>query len=52
MNHLEQLAPQLSMDKLELIALMKTLHDVMADQTFIKQMLAINDDITLMSADN
>lgn len=52
MIHLDQLAPQLSMDKPELIALMKSLYDVMADQSFIKQILAINDDITLMSADN
>lgn len=52
MPHLEELSTQLRMNKSDLIQLLKSLYEVMSDQSFIKQVLGINDDITVMSADN
>ena len=52
MSHLDHLSAQLSMEKKNLIELLKSLHDVMSDHAFITQVLEINDDITAMSADN
>lgn len=52
MNHLEPLSVQLKIEKRDLILLLKSLTTIIYDQDFIKQMLAINDSITLMSADN
>lgn len=52
MSHIEQLSSQLHIDIPDLIKLLKSLYEIMCDQDFIKQVLAINDDITLMSADN
>lgn len=52
MNHLENLSAQIRLNKSELCALLKSLCDVMSDRDFIKQLLAINDHITAMSADN
>lgn len=50
--HLDQLAEQLRLPAGDLCELMAELHDTMADQSFVQQVLAINDDITEMSADN
>ena len=51
-QHLEKLAPQLNMSLKELMKLLTSLTDVVMDQDFIKQLLAINDDIGNMSAEN
>lgn len=51
-GHVEQLADQLRMSKRDLLNLLRSLHDVMVDQSFVKQVLSINDEITVMSADN
>lgn len=50
--HLEHVSAQLRMTTVELQHLLRGLHDVMVDQSFVNQVLAINDDIVLMSADN
>lgn len=50
--HLDQLAAQLRMTGDDLTLLLRSLHDVMVDQSFVKQVLAINEEITDMSADN
>lgn len=52
MVHLKLLAAQLAMEMKELISLLKSLYEVISDQYFIIQVLAINDEITVMSADN
>lgn len=52
MVHLEMLAPQLAMSMKDLISLLKSLYEVISDQNFIGQVLSINDEITVMSADN
>ncbi len=46
------LAPQLAMAMKDLISLLKSLYEVIGDQNFIGQVLSINDEITVMSADN
>lgn len=51
-QHLVQLADQLRMKTGELTALLRSLHDVMVDQAFVKQVLDINDEINEISADN
>lgn len=52
LGHIEQLSAQLRMSSGDLTHLLRSLHDVMVDQTFVKQVLAINEEITEMSADN
>lgn len=52
MAHLENLAPQLRMERTDLIELMSDLADSMQDAEFVKQLLDINNCITEMSADN
>lgn len=52
MVHLELLAPQLAMPMKDLISLLRSLYEVISDQNFIGQVLSINDEITVMSADN
>lgn len=52
MNHLENLSAQIRVGKTELCTLLKSLCDTISDRDFIKQLLAINDHITAMSADN
>lgn len=51
-SHLHQLAPQLNLDTDELLDILKSLAEVVTDQDFVKQVLAINDDIDVMSSDN
>uniref|UniRef100_A0A6P4EBI0 Uncharacterized protein LOC108041937 n=1 Tax=Drosophila rhopaloa TaxID=1041015 RepID=A0A6P4EBI0_DRORH len=51
-QHLSRLAPQLKMPLQELTELCKSLADVVTDQNFIGQVLAINDDIGNMSVEN
>lgn len=50
--HLEKLAPQLNMIYSDLLELCTSLAEAVTDQDFIKQVLAINNDINSMSADN
>lgn len=52
MNHLENLSAQIRLSKSDLCALLKTLCETVSDREFIKQLLAINDHVTAMSADN
>lgn len=52
MNHLDNLAEQIRLSKQDLCTLLKSLCDTMSDRDFIKQLLAINDHVTAMSADN
>lgn len=52
MNHLDNLSAQIRLSKSDLCVLLKSLCDTMSDRDFIKQLLAINDHITAMSADN
>lgn len=52
MNHLENLSAQIRLNKSDLCALLKTLCETVSDREFIKQLLAINDHVTAMSADN
>lgn len=52
MNHLNYVSAQLRMSMSDLCTLLKSLYDAVADQDFIKQVLAINDHVTAMSADN
>lgn len=49
---MENLAIQLKYDTDQLFELMKDLAEVMCNQDFVKQTLAINDSITLISAEN
>ncbi|KAH8365217.1 hypothetical protein KR084_006210, partial [Drosophila pseudotakahashii] len=51
-QHLSRLAPQLKMPLPELTELCKSLAEVVTDQSFISQVLAINDDIGNMSVEN
>lgn len=51
-NHLELLAAQIRVTKLNLCILLKSLCEIISDREYIKQLLAINDHITAMSADN
>ncbi|XP_017050978.2 uncharacterized protein LOC108094741 isoform X1 [Drosophila ficusphila] len=51
-QHLSRLAPQLKMPLQELTDLCKSLAEVVLDQSFISQVLAINDDIGNMSVEN
>ncbi|XP_017073041.2 uncharacterized protein LOC108109147 [Drosophila eugracilis] len=51
-QHLSRLAPQLKMPLQELTELCKSLAEVVTDQNFISQVLAINDDIGNMSVEN
>lgn len=51
-THLDAVAAQLRLSVHDLAHLLRSLHDVMVDQAFVKQVLSINDEITLMSADN
>lgn len=48
-QHLSRLAPQLKMPLQELTELCKSLAEVVTDQNFVSQVLAINDDIGNMS---
>lgn len=50
--HLNHLAPQLRLSVTEITDLLKSLSNVVNDQDFVKQVLAINDLITVISADN
>jgi hypothetical protein len=52
MAHVTQLAPQLRMDVAELVELLCSMAQLMMDHDFVKQILAINDSINSMSADN
>lgn len=52
MNHLKKLSPQLRVELTALIKMLKTLADIVTDTDFVKQSLAINDVITVISADN
>lgn len=52
LNHLNNLSAQIRLGKTELCTLLKSLYDTISDRDFIKQLLAINDDITAISADN
>jgi len=52
MNHLNHLSAQLRMSMHDLCLLLKSIYEAVADQDFVKQVLAINDHITAMSADN
>lgn len=52
MSHLENLSAQVRVGKTELCTLLKSLYDILSDRDFVKQLLAINDHITAMSADN
>lgn len=47
-----KLSPQLNMSQHELTELCKSLYEVVSDQNFIGQVLAINDDIGVMSMEN
>jgi len=51
-QHLSRLAPQLKIPLPELTELCKSLAEVVTDQSFISQVLAINDDIGNMSVEN
>ncbi|KAH8413879.1 hypothetical protein KR222_011632, partial [Zaprionus bogoriensis] len=51
-QHLVKLSPQLNMSQHELTELCKSLYEVVSDQNFIGQVLAINDDIGAMSMEN
>ncbi|XP_030554965.1 uncharacterized protein LOC115758442 isoform X1 [Drosophila novamexicana] len=51
-QHLMKLSPQLNMSQHELTELCKSLCEVVSDQNFISQVLAINDDIGVMSTEN
>lgn len=51
-NHLKLMAPQLRMSVPDLRQLLKSLCEAVSDQSFIKQILVINDHVTAMSADN
>ncbi|KAH8290137.1 hypothetical protein KR054_000323, partial [Drosophila jambulina] len=51
-EHLSRLAPQMRMPLQELTELCKSLAEVVTDQNFISQVLAINDDIGNMSVEN
>ncbi|XP_016957564.2 uncharacterized protein LOC108029651 [Drosophila biarmipes] len=51
-QHLSRLAPQLKMPLPELTELCKSLAEVVTDQNFVSQVLAINDDIGNMSVEN
>lgn len=46
------MAPQLRMSVPDLRQLLKSLCEAVSDQSFIKQVLVINDHVTAMSADN
>lgn len=52
MHHLENLSAQIRVGKMELCTLLKSLYDILSDRDFVKQLLAINDHITSISADN
>lgn len=47
-----KLSPQLNMSQHELNELCKSLYEVVSDQNFIGQVLAINEDIGVMSMEN
>uniref|UniRef100_A0A1I8M9J1 Uncharacterized protein n=1 Tax=Musca domestica TaxID=7370 RepID=A0A1I8M9J1_MUSDO len=51
-QHIEKLAPQLNMSIKELSRLLTSLAEAVMDQGFIQQVLAINEDIGNMSAEN
>lgn len=51
-QHLSRLAPQLKMPLPELTELCKSLAEVVTDQNFVSQVLAINNDIGNMSVEN
>lgn len=52
MEHLNLLAPQLRIELDTLIGMLQNLSSIVSDTDFIKQSLAINDYIGIMSADN
>lgn len=52
MQHLMKLSPQLRVDLPSLIDMLKTLAEIVADADFVKQSLAINEGIVVLSADN
>lgn len=51
-QHLNKVAPQLNMNAKELTDLCKSLAEVVNDQDFVRQLLGINEDIGIMSAEN
>lgn len=52
MNHLKKLEPQLRLEHATLINMLKSLADIVTDVDFVKQSLAINNVIAVLSADN
>lgn len=52
MNHVENISDQIRVSKSDVCALLRNLHETMADRDFIKQLLTINGHINAMSADN
>lgn len=52
MNHLMKLVPQMRVELSAMIDMLKTLAEIVADADFVKQSLAINDVISVLSADN
>ncbi|CRK98790.1 CLUMA_CG012002, isoform A, partial [Clunio marinus] len=52
MNHLKKLEPQLRIELSTMIDMLKTLTEIVTDADFVKQSLAINDVIAVLSADN
>lgn len=52
MNHLKKLVPQLRVELSAMIDMLSTLAGIVTDVDFVQQLLAINDVIAEMSADN
>lgn len=52
LEHLKILAQQLRMSEIELTSTLQDLAKISTDSDFLKQVLAINEEITDMSADN
>lgn len=51
-QHVSELAKQLRIDEQELAGLLRALAQIAFDQDFIEQVLAINENINDLSADN
>lgn len=52
MSHLKKLAPQMRVELSAVIDMLNTLAGIVTDADFVKQSLAINDVIAVLSADN
>lgn len=52
MNHLTKLGPQLRVELPAMIDMLSTLANIVTDVDFVKQLLAINEVISVLSADN